>query len=408
MTRQSTQRDRRRDGDGSIFWNATRQLYIGRTPPDRLGKRREVSASNRDECVAKLRRLVGVTAEQRPRSTGRTVAMLLEDWLVQATRHLDASTRLDYEGIVRDQLLPVMGNMPLATLDRATCVRAVEAASTGLADTRRPRRTLSAALSWGADHGYLSTNALFGVRMERSHRGNAPRFDDADVAATLDALTGEPLEPLLRFQLHTGMRPSEAYALTWDSIDWRARTAEVWQTYSDKGSVQIRPLTKNDSSRRVVQLSDDAIAALQLSEQLQKTWERDGVPARYRRGAGRSSGYVNAGGFAFTNTQGGHWTHAAVRRARLSAGAPMPTGLLRHAFGTAAVDSVPRELAKAVMGHGPRSSVLDRHYDQGRPAATRTAAAEAISTAIRERFEATEATEPPRLRVVDSSRRLGG
>jgi hypothetical protein len=73
---------RRADGDGSITWDASVQLWVGRLPRDDRGRRAKVSAKTKAEARAKLQQRLRERELGLSTDAGRTtVKQFLEAWI---------------------------------------------------------------------------------------------------------------------------------------------------------------------------------------------------------------------------------------------------------------------------------------------------------------------------------------
>jgi len=90
----------------------------------------------------------------------------------------------------------------------------------------------------------------------------------------LQALKGERLENLFRFQLWTGLRPGEVCALRWSDIDWQNGTVTIQsgirrERKGGRGSQLIISCTKTGRSR-VLELPASVLLILKKQQVLQK------------------------------------------------------------------------------------------------------------------------------------------
>jgi integrase len=79
------------------------------------------TAPTHAEAEKALTRLLARVDQQRSPATGATVATLIARWLEAAD--LELSTRDGYEGYIRRNILPALGDLPLRRLDAETLDR---------------------------------------------------------------------------------------------------------------------------------------------------------------------------------------------------------------------------------------------------------------------------------------------
>ncbi len=207
------------------------------------------------------------------------------------------------DGMRMAQLLPILGDLPAASVTPQHCERALNQ----LADSRgwkpatwnRAKALLSLAFRLAVQNGKAPANPLHAVRRRREDNAKIRWLTAAEetrLRAVIEAEYPDQL-PAFLLSLHTGMRRSEQYRrIQWDGVDFEHRTLRV-------------PGSKNGSARSIA-LDDTAIAAL--------------LALRDRAGANPAGPVMRAG-------QGGHgllagqpqhtpkqWFQAACRRAGLA------------------------------------------------------------------------------------------
>jgi hypothetical protein len=103
---------RRTDGDGSITWDASVQLWVGRLPRDERGRRAKVSAKTKAEVRAKLRQRLRERELGLSTDAGRaTVQQFLDAWIREVVEpgDLASKTKQGYGLTVRRHLVPGLG-----------------------------------------------------------------------------------------------------------------------------------------------------------------------------------------------------------------------------------------------------------------------------------------------------------
>jgi integrase len=155
------------------------------------------------------------------------------------------------------------------------------------------------------------------------------------------AADDEQWGPLVALIANTGLRISEALALTWKQVDLDERTLTVRRS-------------KTAAGRRTIPLVDDAVAALLA----QRSWQRR---TRLMVGAGwRRTGLV------FTTATGTavdpHNARRAQRRLLVKAGLPTdrPFHTMRHSLATRLLRrGVPMPIVSAILGHASIRTTVD-------------------------------------------------
>src|SRR5262249_5508875 len=136
---------------------------------------------------------------------------------------------------VRTHILPAIGHIKLANLDRADAVRVADSIQ-GAVLANRTLEDLRAILNHAGNLGWLERNVTLHVRKRRE----VPReryLRPEEVRALFAALPDIPSADLIRFLVLTGCRLNEARQLMWSDIHgdiWikRAGTTKARRTHS--------------------------------------------------------------------------------------------------------------------------------------------------------------------------------
>jgi integrase len=131
------------------------------------------------------------------------------------------------------------------------------------------RAVLRTALSAAVEDGLIPTNPAAGrsVNPPSAHRPKVEAIDPATAQAIVDAVREDPLGPMFRVLLWTGMRLGEAGGLRWTDVDLEPdargdRWVRVRRTYGVIGSDGVFGPPKTPQSARDIPIVDDALAAL--------------------------------------------------------------------------------------------------------------------------------------------------
>jgi integrase len=249
---------------------------LGRDPA--TGKRlsRHVTfKGTKREAQAELNRLLNRRNEGTyVDPTKMSVAEYLEHWLtVDIERRVARKTVLRHRGIVKHQIVPRLGHVPVRKLT-ATHIEAFEAqlqcegyvkgskAGEGLTaqTVLHVHRTLSQALAHAVKAGVLFKNPAEQVKPPRPPRREIAILSKAEVATLLRA-AGALYLPVL-VAVTTGMRRGELLGLRWSDIDLKAARLTVNQSLErSKGKTTFKS-PKTSSSRRTITLPALTVDAL--------------------------------------------------------------------------------------------------------------------------------------------------
>lgn len=221
-------------------------------------------------------------------AAARTIAQQLDRHIDHLTG-VEDGTRRDYRRMAERDIAPTLGPVPVAALtheDVARWVNALEGLGLSAKSIRNRQALLSAALSSAVRDRVCKDNVARGVRLPRHDRAEMV-FLTREEFARLHALIPQRWQPLVMLLAGTGMRWSEATALTVADVDLDARSLRVRQAWkhTDGAGHKLGP-TKTRRSNRTVAL-----------------------PAACRADLERLTADRSPGGFVFTNSRGGPVRH---------------------------------------------------------------------------------------------------
>lgn len=298
-----------------------------------------------------------------------TVAAFLAAWLERERQRVRPSTWRQRDHVVRTQLIPALGPIPVEKLSPSD----VERMTAGLIAAGRAPRTASharvilrRALADAVRDGLVHRNAAALARPPRvPHRTLEPGRDylSSEQLRRLLAVAGEyRLGALVTLAVSTGLRRGELLGLSWSDVDLEAATLTVRRSLArawDGGYELAEP--KTGRSRRTVHLPAAAVEALQREGREQQA---------ERRAAGTA--WQDVDGLVFTDALGrplsgdhvSHTWHALL----VAAGLPrIPFHGLRHSAATAMLSQgVPLAVVSATLGHAGIAVTADyyAHVEQ--------------------------------------------
>ena len=129
-------------------------------------------------------------------------------------------------------------------------------------------------------------------------------LDEAQTAAFLNAIHGQPFERLFIVDLLTGLRQGELLGLRWKDVDFDAGTVTVAQQLlksKEKGGTYFFGSLKNDKTRLLTP-APSVMKALREQRRVQTEW---------RLKAGE---FWEDSGLVFTDELGHHLSHVTVRK----------------------------------------------------------------------------------------------
>jgi integrase len=110
------------------------------------------------------------------------------------------------------------------------------------ATVNRDLSVLRRVLYWGVEEGYLSSNPMGRLRMERERRTKRPVMSLRE-EQLLVAAAPPHLQRIILCALHTGMRRGEILSQRWEDIDFDNRILHVTHSKTPEGEAREIPLT---------------------------------------------------------------------------------------------------------------------------------------------------------------------
>jgi integrase len=143
-------------------------------------------------------------------------------------------------------LLPFFAEMPLININTSAIrkyrqERHKEKTLTA-ATVNRDLSVLRRILYWSVEEGYLATNPLGRLRMERERRTKHPVLSLRE-EQLLFAAAPPHLQRIILCALHTGMRRGEILSQRWEDIDFDNRILHVSHSKTPEGEAREIPLT---------------------------------------------------------------------------------------------------------------------------------------------------------------------
>jgi integrase len=189
----------------------------------------------------------GEQKKEKEKATGgpMTVTMLAENYL---TKH--ASKLRSYDEVKRKlhtEILPVIGNMPLADLHRRDIHRVLDPIKErgSLAMAEKVYTDIRAMLNWAVKRGYLDSNPATGMEEGGVSKPRERYLSEEEIAALWPALSTfkKPVELALKLALVTGQRIGEICGMTESELDLSKAAWTIPAERSKNGKAHTVPLS---------------------------------------------------------------------------------------------------------------------------------------------------------------------
>ena len=251
-------------------------VFVGRD--ERTGHKRYVQRTvhggQRDAQRALARLVTEVDEGRHAASAPGTVGALLDRWLDTKALSVEETTIASYRWMTDKYLRPEIGRVRLSSLKPADldALYARLARAGGTDGTKLSPRTIRIchgvmrqALEQGRKWGLISRNPALDASPPRSrhHEIKPPSVEQVTKLLAAAADEDEDFATYLRVLAATGCRRSEALALRWTDIDWKAGEVTIARSLATVGSKVVEKDTKTHQIRRL-SLDGGTTAALKV------------------------------------------------------------------------------------------------------------------------------------------------
>lgn len=284
-----------------------------------------------------------------------TVGVYAQEWLAGKAK-LRPSTRVMYDAVLRNQVLPTWGNVALARVrheDVAAWVAALHGGGLSASRTRHAWVVFSQILELGVRARRVPTNQARGVELPRlptkSDREKVRFLNEEEVWQLADAAGPGRLSILVL--AWCGLRHGELAALRVKNLDPDRRELRISATLSDIGGVLMEGPPKTEASTRTVPLPEWL-----CHELVALAGERDPDERLFTAPEGGP-------------VRGGNWRRRvfdpAIRRAGIATQTPgdvVRPHDLRHTCASLHIKhGTPPKVLSAMLGHASVAITLDRY-----------------------------------------------
>ena len=388
---EAAQARRRGHGEDSIYFDATKNRYVGAVSvgwgPEGKRLRRKVRGKTKQEVRDKLRALHRELSDG-VRSPGRySLRQAVEDWLRDGLDGRSERTSRLYEGLL-EPVLDLLGSKQLREVS-AGDIRAALGQLTSRYSTRSlqiTRNALERAIRHAEANDLVGRNVAALVQPPRGRAGRPSKsFTVEQAKALLAAAEGTRWHAYVALSLLSGIRTEEARALRWDHVVRWIGDCEGWQPVTlagfdrdggeeDRYAIYVWRAqrhggdTKTGKSRRTLALPRRCVDALRDHRKLQ---------AQDRLRAGQ---LWHDHGLVFASTLGTPLSASNVIRAfqglaeKAGLGKAWAPREMRHTFvSVLSANGVPVESIALLAGHDRTSTTELVYRHELRPALTQGA-----------------------------------
>ncbi|KGR75840.1 site-specific integrase [Ureibacillus sinduriensis] len=258
------------------------QVYLGVDPLTgnqmRTTKRGFKTRNEAKLALARIRLDVANGTYHQERA--ETYQELYDLWIVQYEKTVEESTFVKTRGYFKNHILPSMGSYKIDKIKIDICQKHFDEWASKLSKARTIKSYAALVLDFGIKRGYLQTNPFTHVET-RIKTKKLIEAEDKDEnfynrEQLIDFLKCCQLSlhyksfALLRLLAFTGMRKSEALALTWNDFNIKENELSISKAIGrgERGRLYLKP-TKTGSPR-TIKVDEDTIAILKEWKRIQK------------------------------------------------------------------------------------------------------------------------------------------
>ena len=255
---------RRGNGEGTITKRKDGRWQAGVTLLN--GKRKFVYAKTREGVGRKLIALQKTVQDGLPITSDQlTVGGFAATWLETVKPTLSASTYRRYEGVLRVNVIPVIGKIRMSKLQPADLQNLYSSClASGLSPrtVRHVHTVIHTMLAKAARWDAVARNIAALVSPPKVPYREMITLSAEEANALLSAARGARLEAIWTVAIMTGLRSGELLALRWKDIDLTAAYLDVTGTLTRQGGDLVRTDPKTPRSRRRIALPESVVHAL--------------------------------------------------------------------------------------------------------------------------------------------------
>ncbi len=264
------QRSRRGRGEGGVFFDKDRGLWVGSVSlgyhPDGRRNRPVVYRKHKREVLEEIERLKRTSGKGGKTTAAPTISELLDSWLEDRRPHVALLThegREDAIGTVKESAL---ASLPASDLTPLIVSRFyAEARKAGMARSTlwHAARALSGCLAYAVKLGVLAANPVDAAGLPAMKHKEMTALSQPQARALLEASRGLVSHTLIAVALGSGLRQGELLGLSWSDVDLAAGRLTVRQALTrTRSSGFVLKVPKTKAARRTIALPDFAAEAL--------------------------------------------------------------------------------------------------------------------------------------------------
>ena len=189
-----------------------------------------------------------------------TVKKAFQDYIDNRDNLLSPSTLRSYKNVQDNYFSSIMGRKA-SSIKRSDIQKEINDLSVSKS-TKTIKNAVALLLSVLSDYTDIDPRKLtYPQQIKKEHAF----LEAPDIAKLIDAVRGNKIEIPVLLALWLGLRRSEICALEWSDIDFEKKTVSITKALvpNEKNRLIVKPTTKTEKSRRVLDLPDYLISRLE-------------------------------------------------------------------------------------------------------------------------------------------------
>jgi integrase len=250
---------RRGRGEGSVYWSEAHRRWesvVSRPSSDGKRRRKTFTGETKAQALAALREWHRERGDLLdPKADEITVSVLLDTWSLEVKPSVKPNTWTVYELVFR-KLKERLGGVRLERLNSTL----VASSLSDLSPTYHMlcQGKLKGACEYAIARGWMLRSPVAHMKPPKVESAETPVWTPRQLCAFLDATSDDYMHPLWCFLAHSGLRLSEALAVT--GMDVQGVVLHITKQRGKRGG-EASPKTKR--SRRSFRLRPEALEAIQ-------------------------------------------------------------------------------------------------------------------------------------------------
>ncbi|MET7700402.1 site-specific integrase [Streptomyces sp. NPDC005485] len=276
MAEAPERRTRAGHGDDSIYWDKSKNRYIGAVSlgylPSGKRNRPKVSGKTKAEVRQKLRELRKELEKGAKAPANYSVAQAVSDWLSQGLKGREVTSVDTYKSLADNHIVPHLGKAKLRDLEADDLDEWLEAEAAVLASQslKMVHSVLRRSISHAQRRGKAIHNVAELVDVPDGRAGRPSKsLSLKQGEAVLRATEGSWIHVYVVLSLLVGVRPEEARPLTWAHVHLAGSGkdkphVDVWRSVRRHGD------TKTRKSRRSLAMPRQAALVMRAHKRREK------------------------------------------------------------------------------------------------------------------------------------------